>query len=349
MVSVSQCGQGWTTHTAGLQHFTLANVDSRAGSASLTDAKSGAVYDEIEPIGPGTTTHLTIALGAGSYRFVCAMEDVDLINGPVVTLTGTAKPDAKPVLPVTQADLIVATQNYEKYVRGQLPTLAAETQRVAGAVLAGDRPAAERAWLTAHAEYERLGAAYGAFGDLDGDINGLPNGLPKGVNDPGWQGFHRVEYGLWHDEPLATLRPATAALQTSVGALQKTFANAQVDPLDIAIRAHEITENALQFELTGETDFGSHSALATIRANLDGTETVLGIVRPLLAPRYPSLPALDASLNNAKAQIDALKRGSSWPPLSALPTLTRERLDSTISELSEQLAPIASMLEPRRA
>ncbi|HEX4428083.1 MAG TPA: EfeM/EfeO family lipoprotein [Frankiaceae bacterium] len=348
-VSVDQCGKGWTGASAGPQHFTLANVDVRAGEVSLTDAKSGAVYDSIEPIGPGTTTHLSITLGAGSYRFVCAMEDTDLISGPVVTLHGSTSDAAVPVQPVTQADLITATKGYETYVKGQLPTLDTETQALAAAIDTGDRSGAETAWLTAHAEYERLGAAYGAFGDLDAAINGLPNGLPQGIHDPGWKGFHKVEYGLWHGEPLPALRPATAALLTSVRALQKTLADTQIDPAQLSIRAHEITENALQFELTGQTDFGSHCALATIRANLDGTQTVLALVRPLLAPRYTGLAALDTALAKAKLQIDALKKGARWPPLTALATSERERLDATISDLSERLAPVASILEPRRA
>ena len=69
-------------------------------------------------------------------------------------------------------------------MRGQLPALAAQTQRLSAAVDAGDRQGAEAAWLVAHLQYERLGAAYGAFGDLDAAINGLPNGLPKEFTIP---------------------------------------------------------------------------------------------------------------------------------------------------------------------
>lgn len=161
--------------------------------------------------------------------------------------------------------------------------------------------------------------------------------------------IHPLEYGLWNATSLTTLRPVATALLTSVRELQKTMADVQLDPHELSIRAHEITETALQFELTGESDFGSHSALATIRANLDGTQTVLDLIRSLLAPRYPGLARLDAALTDAKAEVDRLKHGVSWPPLTALPTSARERLDSTVSELSEMLAPVASILEPRRA
>ncbi|GAA3156073.1 hypothetical protein GCM10017687_87630 [Streptomyces echinatus] len=46
-------------------------------------------------------------------------------------------------------------------------------------------------------------------------------------------------------------------------------------PRPAGLRAHEILENTVQFELTGRTDYGSGSNLATARANLDGTRAVL--------------------------------------------------------------------------
>ena len=39
-------------------------------------------------------------------------------------------------------------------------------------------PPPAAAWLAADARYESIGAAYGAFGDLDAAINGEPAGCP---------------------------------------------------------------------------------------------------------------------------------------------------------------------------
>lgn len=347
-VSVGECGAGWTSPTAGQQHFVLADTDTRAGEVLLTDARSGAVYADVEPIGPGTTTDLTIDLGSGSYAFSCAMEDESTVVGPTVTIAGTAQGSAVAVAAVTQGDLIAATKAYQAYVSGRIPTLVSLTARLGKDIAAGDLATARRDWLPAHLQYEQLGAAYDAFGDLDAAINGLPNGLPKGVDDPGWQGFHRLEYGLWNGQSAAALKPHATALLTSVHALGAEFATAQIDPLDISIRAHEIAENAVQFELTGETDFGSHSNLATVRANLDGTTTVLGIIRSLLTTRYAQLPALDTELARAKIDLDAVNQHGEWPALDTLSRSQREHIDADLSELTEQLAPIASILEPRR-
>ena len=351
-VSVSQCGAGWTHAVAGAQHFVLANTDTRPGEVLLTDATTSAVFADVEPLAAGTSTDLTIALGSGSYAFHCAMEDESTVIGRTVTIPGTAPQPVAPVLPVSQGDLIAVTKSYQKYVAGQLPQLVRLTTALRSAIKDGDWTAARRDWLPAHLAYERLGAAYDAFGDLDSAINGLPNGLPDGVRDARWTGFHRIEYGLWHGDSTPSLLGQATALLAAVRRLGPEFAAAQIDPLVVSIRAHEITENALQFELTGQTDFGSGSGLATTRANLAGTRVVLDLITPVLTSRYTGLPALNRAMGQAGADLDRLSHGSAsspvWPRLSTLSRAEHERIDADLSQLSELLAPVASILEPRR-
>jgi iron uptake system component EfeO len=347
-VSVTRCGTGWTDIAPGQQHFLLQNTDTRSGEVLLTDARTAAVFAEVEPLGPGTTTSLEIFLGSGRYAFRCAMEDEATVVGPTVTVPGSVTTPVAPVLAVTQGDLIEATKNYETYVRGRIPHVIRLTARLQAAIGAGDLSAARPAWLAAHLEYERLGAAYDAFGPLDTAINGTPNGLPDGVKDRDWSGFHRLEYGLWHGESARSLEPPAAGLMAAMTSLRAQFAPVQIAPLDLSLRAHEITENAVQFELTGQSDFGSHSNLATVRANLDGTRAVLAIIRPLLTGRYPQLPTLDGEVARTGTDLDRLRGRTGWPALDALPTGERERINADLSQLSELLAPVASILEPRR-
>jgi iron uptake system component EfeO len=346
-VSVSQCGTGWTHPTVGHQSFRVHNTDTRDGEVFLVNAETGAVFGFVEPLGAGTTADLSVDLTGGQYAFRCVMQDSDVVTGPTVTLTGTAKVVSPSVLPVSQQQLIGPTKRYEAYVTGQLPGLATLVDKLRGDIVRGDSAGLARAradWRPAHLAYERLGAAYGAFGDADGEINGLPDGLPGGVHDRGFTGFHRIEYGLWHGQSAAALRPFADALARAVAGLRTTFPAAQIDPLEVSIRAHEITENALQFELTGQTDFGSGSNLATVRANLDGTETVLGLLDPLLRTRYAALPRLRRELTRAEHDLDSVR----GVPLDRLARPQRERIDADISELSELLAPVAAICEPRR-
>ncbi|MYS43280.1 EfeM/EfeO family lipoprotein, partial [Streptomyces sp. SID5998] len=202
--------------------------------------------------------------------------------------------------PVTAHDLVPPAIAYQKWVAQGLDEVVRLTGRLRAAVDRGDLAAARTAWLPAHLQYERLGAAYDAFGDADGRINGTDAGLPGGVRDPAFTGFHRIEYGLWHGATASTLRAPAAALAGAVTALREEWAQARMDPAQLGLRAHEILENTVQFELTARTDYGSGSNLATARANLDGTRAVLARLRPLLSTRYPGLPVLDRRLGRAE-------------------------------------------------
>src|SRR5262249_1230020 len=138
------------------------------------------------------------------------------------------------------------------------------------ALASGDRHRAQQAWLVAQLAYNRLGAAYDTFGDAADAIDGTPDGLPEGVRDKGFKGLRRIEFGLWHDEPLPALGSLAAELAGDVAGLRHDFGAERTDPNDLPLRAHEILENTLQFELTGAEDQGAHAELAVMSANVDG-------------------------------------------------------------------------------
>jgi iron uptake system component EfeO len=69
----------------------------------------------------------------------------------------------------------------------------------------------------------------------------------------------------------------------------------------------------------------------------------------LLAPRYPDLSKVDSWLTRTQTTLDAARRpDGSWTPLDRLPRKERQKLNADVSELTELLAPIAAIAEPRR-
>ena len=347
-VSPGGCGAGWTHPRPGLQVFDVSDTGIGAEDVYLKDAGSGAVLGEVEGLAPGRSRPMLVRLPAGSYSFTCLAQDVDAVSGPTVKVTG-GKAGTPAVLPVNQHDLEPPTLAYQKWVAGRLPGLAKAVDTLKAAVDQGDLAAARSAWLPAHLDYERLGAAYGTFGDLDGSINGTTKGLPGGLTDPGFTGFHRIEYGLWHGQSAAALKPYAAQLATDVASLRKQWASEQMDPLDLGLRAHEIVENTIQFELTARTDYGSASNLATAQANLQGTTEALTLLRPLLLPRMPSLPKIDAAMTAASAELTKLGAGKPvGVPLASLSTGDREQLNAVFGDLVTELAPVAAVCDVRR-
>jgi iron uptake system component EfeO len=342
-ISVSHCGEGWTEPKTGAQTLRLSNTGTTTAEADLIDPGSGVVYQELEGLAPGTTREMRVTLGGGVYAVRCTADGADPIVGPKVRIAGNARPGPG-VVPVTANELYGPVRQYRVYVSKGLDRLVARTAELKAAVDDGDLAAARAAWLPAHLAYERLGAAYGTFGDFDGEIDGRPEGLPRGVHDKDFTGFHRVEYGLWHGAQAGSLRKPADDLDAAVRALRKDFRGEQTDPADLGLRAHEILENTLQFQLTGQADQGSGSTLDTAAANLEGTREVLDVLRPLLVSRYAGLPGVDTWMDRVGRQLDALK----GTPVTGLARADRERLNAAVGELLERLAPVATICVPRR-
>ena len=348
-VSRSACGQGWSDPKPGPQTFLLHNTGSVTAEVDLIDPGTGTVFGEVDGLGAGTTRPMQVTLGNGAYAFRCAPEETDPIVGPTATVTGGDERSGPAVVPVTRNDLLGALRTYQDYVGAGLSTLSDQTGALVTAVRSGERGASEAAWLTAHLTYERLGAAYDAFGDSDGAINGTADGLPGGVTDEDFTGFHRLEYGLWHGQDMAPLAEVATRLDADVHTLRDSFADLQVDPNDLGLRAHEIMENTLEFELTGRTDYGSGTNLATALANLDGTREVLNVLRPLLVPRLPRLSEVDDWIGRTDTVLRSGQRSDGgWTPVAQLDRAQRERINGAVGELTELLAPVAAITEPRR-
>jgi iron uptake system component EfeO len=351
MVSRSNCGQGWTQPAGGAQTLVLTNADSNNAEADVVEVggpNDGKVYGEVDGLGANTSQPVQVTLGPGTYAIRCLIEDTDPIMGPAVRIGGNATANAAAV-PVSNSDLLGPLKTYQAYLATGVAELATKTDTLDTAVKAGNLALARTDWLPAHLTYETLGAAYSAFGDFDGQINGTTAGLPGGVDDPSFTGFRRVEYGLWHGESAASLATVTDQLDGFVHGLRAALPKIEPQTVDLGLRAHEIMENTLQFELTGRTDEGSGTNLATADANLAGDREVLGVLRPLLATRYPRLSDVDTWSQRFQALVEAQRApNGTWTPVSQLTPATRERLDGTLSQLVELLAPVAAIAEPRR-
>jgi iron uptake system component EfeO len=346
-VTSAACGGRWHLARPGWHTFSIRNNSTEAAEVNLVDPASGGVYAEVEALGPGTVRPMPVDIGSGRYAFRCLLEDTDAFTGPVVRVAGHAR-GAAAIVPVTEQDLVEPAREYHAYVSAGLDALTRQVTALAADIRAGRLARARAAWLPAHLTYERLGAAYGTFGDFDDEIDGRADGLAGGVRSAQFTGFYRLEYGLWHGQTARQLAGSAARLLHDVLALRKAFPAMEIDLLDVGLRTHEILENALQFQLTGYDDYGSGSTLATTSANITGTWELLKILHPILATRYAGLPAATGWLTRLRRLVDAQDRGGRWTPVRRLPVLARQRIDAAANQALQELAPIAVITEPRR-
>ncbi|MEU6141088.1 iron uptake transporter permease EfeU [Streptomyces sp. NPDC047081] len=347
-VSEKECGKGFTAPRTGRQTFQMHNTGSRTSEVYLIDPSTGAVYGEVEGLAPGTTRALVATVAGGTYAWRCVPTGGTAVTSRAVRVTGGGS--AKAVVPVSEKDLAAPLKQYKAYVDRGLATLVAQTRTLDADIKGGHLGKARTDWLTAHLTYSSLGAAYGTFEDFDQRINGRADGLPGGVHDKDFTGFHRIEYGLWHGESAGSLKAPADRLVAAVTGLQKAFPAQDFDPSDLPLRAHEILENTLQFELTGDTDEGSGTGLATADANLAGTRELLTVLRPLLTSRAPKLlPTVDADIARLQKLLDAAHHGGTWTPVERLDATTRAQVDGATGQLLEDLSPVPDLLEIRKS
>ncbi|MFI1797822.1 iron uptake transporter permease EfeU [Streptomyces sp. NPDC020379] len=346
-VSEKDCGKGFTAPEPGRRTFQMHNTGDKVSEVYLVEPATNAVHGEIEGLAPGTTRELVATVGGGEYAWRCVPTGGRTVTSTPVRVNGAA---AKAVVPVSGKDLAAPLGTYKDYVNKGLAALTEQTGRLDQDIESGDLDAARKDWLTAHLSYSSLGAAYGTFQDFDKKINGRTAGLPDGVKDKDFSGFHRIEYGLWHGQSADDLRGPAQQLAKDVDGLRKAFPTQDFDPGDLPLRTHEILENTLQFELTGDSDQGSGTNLATADANLAGTRELLDVLRPLLTARDTKLlPTVDAGIDRVQKLLDGAHHDDQWTPVDKLDAGTRARLDGATGQLLEDLAPIPDLLEIRKA
>ncbi len=344
-VGVDTCAAQWHGGTAGRLTFALWNNSIQGLAIYLQDTATAKLYLEVESLGPDVTRSASVVLPAGQYRFVCVPGEADPLQGKAEEITGTTTLTTTPgVVAVTNNDLEPALAHYLSWIRGQVPGLLHDVRALDREVRRGDLVAARRTWLRGHLRYETLGAAYGVFGDDDTRINALPSTTVPARRDRNLHGFHRIEALLWSGAPDHVIRPETRRLIRSVRHLRADLRTPSMNTVDIGLRAHEILENALEFELSGRSDAGSHTALATIAANIVGTRRALAPIRHLLVGRDPQLAQTYAWLRTTQHYVRSLRHTT----LEHLSRAQRERLNASLSLGVELLSRVAVITDPRR-
>jgi Imelysin len=242
---------------------------------------------------------------------------------------------------------------YRGYVATKLSTLRGQISALSVAIGSGNLASARSAWLAAHVTWLEIGqddGAYGAFGALGGQIDGLAAGHPRGTADPGFTGFHRVEFDLWSKRDLSAAAADTATLRRLVAQLTKAPLSTYLPTTPTGIgnwllRPHEVLEDALRDSLSADDDYGSHTDLASIDADIAAVRTMLRELAPAINPVAPHLVGdTNAELDALTGAIQATGAGDRSVSIQDLPTRQRQQIDADVGAALETLAPIPDLL-----
>jgi len=255
---------------------------------------------------------------------------------------------------ITPATLAKPIAHYKRHVRRELGRMLGDVRRMRRALAADDLAGARAAWLAAFSRYESIGAAYGAFDDLDAAINGLPGGLPGGIASGRFTGLHRIELALWEHDSTREARSFARRLARDVATLRRRVGELDIDSLDFGLRAHEILEDTLHLALAGVLSPWAGATLTALDANVRGVRAVMAGLGPIAARTSRMTVTLSLRrLDELDRAVERLRRHDGrLPRWESLSLRERERVDGLTAAAAEQLAyipPLVSTLAPRPA
>lgn len=333
------CELSTTEGSTGANTFVITNNGNKV-TEFYVYGEGERVMGEVENISPGLNRKLIVQLTEpGTYQTACKPGMVgDGIRGDF-TVTGEA------VQIDTEGKFKEAADSYKRYVNSQTDALIPATQLFVDAVKRGDIEAAKAQFPIARTYYERIEPVAESFpNDLDPRIDLREADLEEGQK---WTGFHRIEKDLW----VQGLQPDTNAIADQLMADVKELDAGVKDPewkidsTQIAGGAQGLLDEIATSKITGEEDIFSHTDLWDFNANVQGSQTAVASVRPILDERNPDLgKRVDQRFAEVEALLMKLRAGDGFVLYDKVTEPQRQELSRAIDALSKEVSQVQGVI-----
>ena len=340
--SDAACQLSGTEGGTGANTFVITNNGTKV-TEFYVYGEGERVMGEVENISPGLQRKLIVQLGEpGTYQTACKPGMIgDGIRGDFKVTGDTVKIDEA-------GKFKEASESYKRYVNSQTDALIAATQIFVDAVKKGDINAAKAQFPIARTYYERIEPVAESFpNDLDPRID-----LREADLEPGqkWTGFHRLEKDLW----VTGLQPDTNAMADQLMADVKELDTGvkaptwTIDSTQIAGGAQGLLDEIASSKITGEEDIFSHTDLWDFKANVDGSQTAVASVRPILDERNADLGRrVDGRFADVEALLEKYRQGDGFVSYDKVTEPQRQELSRAIDALSKEVSQVQGVIAPQ--
>lgn len=262
------------------------------------------------------------------------------LRAPIIT-DSNAVP-AKGDIP-TPSKYLPAIRAYQSEVVQKLNTTQRYVQHIAEAAQSGDLQTAQHNYILAHQHYEQVRTIIQLFANADETINSRADYYLDGVNDHAFVGFHRLEYDLFSRKNLTDAHNQAIALHYKLADLQKRVSNDELEIAKIIQSAADFPEMILKTKLMGLENQYSHSDIADIEANIQGSALIIRYLRPFIpATQYSRINQNYHQIFNILKKYQ-LSQGQ-YQSFELLSQSDHDQIYSLVSELAQLLAELRSQL-----
>jgi iron uptake system component EfeO len=183
------------------------------------------------------------------------------------------------------------------------------------------------------------------FSDLDASIDARADDHELAEKDPGFTGFHRIEYGLFALGSAEGLAPYADKLMTDVEELQKRITRLTFPPEKVVGGAAVLMEEVAATKISGEEDRYSHTDLWDFQANFAGSKKIFDLFQTLIDKDDT---AFTTKVENNFAAVDKMlakyKTPTGFETYDKLTDADRKVLAGAVNTLAEDLSMLRGKL-----
>lgn len=332
-IHAKNCEPNAITVPAGKNAFRIVNASDRAVEWEILDGV--LVVEERENIVPGLSQIINANLQPGDYAITCG-----LLSNPRGTLhvTATAESDAAAKARPSMVAFIGPLSEYRVYLSTQSSALIRAVNDLQQAIESGDLAQAQQAYAPARAAYQRIAPAAQRLAELDNAINARADYFEKREQDPGFSGFHRIEFGLFSQKSVEGLTPVVQKLQSDIATLKQQLLAQSIAPEQLASMIVRSMRSLAEIRSNGEEERYSHIDVTGFAANLEGTRKVIELLRPLLAKTSGDvLKKIDSATTGLDDQLLMLKTDNGFKPYDQVSAEQRKQIADKAKALADAL------------
>lgn len=246
---------------------------------------------------------------------------------------------------VSPLDLVNPMADYKIYVSENLEKLVRNTQAFTDAIKAGDFDTAKKRYAATRVPYEKIEPIAELFSDLDSSIDSRADDHEKAEKDPGFVGFHRLEYGLFAQNSTQGLEPFADRLMADVRELQKRIKNLIFTPEKVVGGAAALMEEVAATKISGEEDRYSHTDLWDFQANVDGARKIVELFRPLIESENKDFfVKVDKNFTTVNQILATYKTADGFKTYDHVTERDRVALTGPVNTLAEDLSTLRGLL-----
>ncbi|MFT4196290.1 iron uptake system protein EfeO [Ottowia sp.] len=247
---------------------------------------------------------------------------------------------------VSPQALVGPIADYKLYVIENVRKLVADVRVFVAAVKAGDAEKARKLYAPTRTSYEKIEPVAELFSDMDSAIDSRADDHEKAEKDPGFGGFHRIEYALWVEKSTKSVGKTADQLLADVLELQKRLSALTFPPEKVVGGAAVLMEEVAATKISGEENRYSHTDLWDFQANFEGAYKIVELLRPLVAQENKAF--MDKTDANFKTVFDTLKKyrtaDGGFETYAKLAERDRKLLAGRVNTLAEDLSKLRGML-----